>query len=72
LKISKEIAKPFPPPMEYHLVLTEEEYQVLKAAVSVAEFSKLRNRLDFSCPIVINRPDDILYKLHNEFEDWKA
>jgi len=70
LKISKEIAKPFPPPMEYHLVLTEEEYQVLKAAIAVGKFGDIRSSLEKSCPIIIDRPDDVLYKLHNPIVIW--
>lgn len=70
MKISKEVQKPVPPPCEYYLVLNEEEYQVLKATLAVGRFADIRNYLEKSCPIIINRPDDILYNMHNEIDGW--
>lgn len=72
MKVSKEVAKPIPPPVEYHLVLSEEEYEVLKAAVAVANFSEVRRALEQRSSVHVDRSDDLMYKMHNTFYDWKG
>lgn len=70
MKISKEFTAPLPPPCEYHLVLTAEEFQVLRAAVAVAKFPDVRDKLKKSSPIIIEKSDDVLYKMHSAMYNY--
>lgn len=70
MKISKELTAPLPPPCEYHLVLTAEEFQVLRAAVSVARFDEVKEKLDQFSPIIVDKPDNVLYKMHSTLYNY--
>ncbi len=73
MKVSKETIQPVPPPplpSEYRLVLTEEEFFVLKAALAVAKFPEVREKLDRFSPIRNIDSDSVLYKMHTTLYDF--
>lgn len=71
MKISKELITPVtPPPVEYHLVLTEEEYQVIKAAIAVSKFNQVRESLTrcHTNPEIVVNTEELLCQMHKTLQ----